>query len=228
LRIGWRHIRGLGEKAREALQQARAEGPFTSIADVVRRAKLSRAEALHLARAGAFEAFEPGRRKAAWEALRAAGDLLPLAPAHSLPFNPMELAGQELIFLDYLATGISVNGHPMQHLRERLDAAGVASSETMNHMHGGERIVVAGLVVARQHPETAKGTVFLLLEDEFGFINVIVPRTLYAQYHEVVKFAPFLVVEGKFEREERVMNVVGRRFRELRTQKIASRSRDFH
>ncbi|HEX6064521.1 MAG TPA: hypothetical protein VFZ04_09900, partial [Longimicrobiales bacterium] len=228
LRIGWRHIRGLGEKAREALQQARAEGPFTSIADVVRRARLNRAEALHLARAGAFEAFEPGRRKAAWEALRAAGDLLPLAPAHTLPFNPMELAGQELIFLDYLATGISVNGHPMQHLRERLDAAGVASSETMNHMRGGERIVVAGLVVARQHPETAKGTVFLLLEDEFGFINVIVPRTLYAQYREVVKFAPFIVVEGKFEREERVMNVIGRRFRELRTQKIVSRSRDFH
>ncbi len=228
LRVGWRHIRGLGEKAREALQQARAEGPFTSIADVVRRAKLNRAEALHLARAGALEAFEPGRRKAAWEALRAAGDLLPLAPAHTLPFNPNELEGQELIFLDYLATGISVNGHPMQHLRERLDGAGVASSESMNHMDGGERIVVAGLVVARQHPETAKGTVFLLLEDEFGFINVIVPRTLYAQYREVVKFAPFLVVEGKFEREERVMNVVGWRFRELRTQKIASRSRDFH
>jgi error-prone DNA polymerase len=228
LRIGWRHIRGLGEKAREALQQARAEGPFTSIADVVRRARLTRAEALHLARAGAFEAFEPGRRKAAWEALRAAGDLLPLAPAHTLPFDPHELEGQELIFLDYLATGISVNGHPMQHLRARLDAAGVAHSETMNHMRGGERIVVAGLVVARQHPETAKGTVFLLLEDEFGFINVIVPRTLYAQYREVVKFAPFLVIEGKFEREERVMNVIGRRFRELRTAKIVTRSRDFH
>jgi error-prone DNA polymerase len=228
LRVGWRHIRGLGEKTREALQQARAEGPFISIADVVRRAKLTRAEALHLARAGAFEAFESGRRKAAWEALRAAGDLLPLAPAHTLPFNPHELEGQELIFLDYLATGISVNGHPMEHLRDRLNDAGVTSSAAMNDMRGGERIVVAGLVVARQHPETAKGTVFLLLEDEFGFINVIVPRTLYAQYREVVKFAPFLVVEGKFEREERVMNVVGRRFRELKTQKIVSRSRDFH
>jgi error-prone DNA polymerase len=218
----------LGEKTREALQAARQEGPFTSIADVVRRAKLNRAEALHLARAGAFEAFEPGRRKAAWEALRAAGDLLPLAPAHTLPFDPRELEGQELIFLDYLATGISVNGHPMQHLRDRLADAGVASSATLQDMRGGERIVVAGLVVARQHPETAKGTVFLLLEDEFGFINVIVPRTLYAQYREVVKFAPFLVVEGKFEREDRVMNVVGRRFRELKTEKIAARSRDFH
>jgi error-prone DNA polymerase len=116
----------------------------------------------------------------------------------------------------------------MQHLRDRLNDAGITSSAGMNDMHGGERIVVAGLVVARQHPETAKGTVFLLLEDEFGFMNVIVPRDLYAKYREVVKFAPFLVVEGKFEREDRVMNVVGRRFGELRTAKIVARSRDFH
>ncbi len=251
LRIGWRHIRGLGEKTRAALQCARADGPFTSIADVIRRAQLTRADALHLARAGAFEAFEPGRRKAAWEALRAAGDLLPLAPAHTLPFNPHELADEELIFLDYLATGISVNGHPMQHMRARLNTAGVTSSEAMQQLRDGERIVVAGLVVARQHPETAKGTVFLLLEDEFGFINVIVPRHMYERYREVVKFAPFLVVEGRFERsrpskpdalraaghsiaeseierEDRVMNVVGKRFRELKARTIVARSRDFH
>src|SRR5690606_25126620 len=80
LRIGWRHIRGLGNKARESLQSAHEQGPFTSIADVVRRAQLSRADAIHLARAGAFKAFEPGRRRAAWEALRVAGDVLPLAP----------------------------------------------------------------------------------------------------------------------------------------------------
>ncbi|HEX9109502.1 MAG TPA: DNA polymerase III subunit alpha, partial [Longimicrobiales bacterium] len=105
LRVGWRHIRGLGEKTREALRTAHEQGPFTSIEDVVRRAGLNRADALHLARAGAFEAFEPGRRKAAWEALRVAGDLLPLAPARTapvapaLPFEPRELEGDELIFL---------------------------------------------------------------------------------------------------------------------------------
>src|SRR5690606_9126376 len=76
LRVGWRHIRGLGEKARERLRVAGQEAPFDSIDDVVRRAGLSRAEALHLARAGAFEAFEPGRHAATWEALRVAGDLL--------------------------------------------------------------------------------------------------------------------------------------------------------
>lgn len=228
LRIGWRHIRGLGEKTREQLQQAREDGPFESIADVVKRANLTRADALHLARAGAFEAFEPGRRKAAWEALRAAGDLLPLAPARMLPFDPMELSGQELVFLDYLATGISVNGHPMQYLRARLSDAGVASSRDMEAYRDGERIVIAGLVVARQHPETAKGTVFLLLEDEFGYMNVIVPKPMYEKYREVVKFSTFLVIEGRFQREDRVLNIVGRRFRELKTAKIIARSRDFH
>ncbi|MGQ0813047.1 MAG: DNA polymerase III subunit alpha [Gemmatimonadota bacterium] len=228
LRVGWRHIRGLGEKTREQLQQAHAEASFTSIADCVRRAKLTRADAIHIARAGAFEAFEPGRRKAAWEALRAAGDMLPLAPAHTLPFDPRELDGEELIFLDYLATGISVNGHPIQYMRERLTAAGVTSSKGMEAMRDGERIVVAGLVVARQHPETAKGTVFLLLEDEFGYINVIVSKPLYEQNREVVRFASFMVIEGKLEREDRVMNIVGKRFRELKTREIAARSRDFH
>ncbi|MBI4545438.1 MAG: error-prone DNA polymerase [Gemmatimonadetes bacterium] len=227
LRIGRRHIRGRGEKAREALQSARAAGPFTSVEDVVRRARLTRADALHLARAGAFEAFEPGRRKAAWAALRAAGDLLPLAPARHLPFDPRELEGEELVFLDYLATGICTHGHPMEHLRERLRAAGVTASQELEQLVDGERVVVAGLVVARQHPETARGTVFVLLEDEFGFINVIVPARTYQRHREVVHFAPFLVVEGSFEREDRAINVVGRRFRELTAREITFQSRDF-
>jgi error-prone DNA polymerase len=242
LRIGWRHIRGLGEKTRKALQQAHQDGPFESIADVVRRASLSRADALHLARAGAFEAFEPGRRRAAWEALRVAGDLLPLAPARVLPFEPRELEGEEMIFLDYLATGISTNGHPMEHLRARLRAAGVCASAELDDVADGGRVCVGGLVVARQHPSTANGTVFVLLEDEFGFLNVIVSRDLYAANREIVKYAPFLLVEGRLEREDRAVSIVGRRFRELRVgqprqgkinyrpqlEKVNYRSRDFH
>jgi error-prone DNA polymerase len=235
LRIGWRHIRGLGEKTRRALQSAHEQGPFTGIGDVVRRAQLTRADALHLARAGAFEAFAPGRRRAAWEALRAIGDILPFAPARTLAFDPAELEGPDRIFLDYLATGICVDGHPLEHMRQRLNALGVMSSAELRDRAGGETVVVAGLVVARQHPATAKGTVFVLLEDEFGYMNVIVPRSLYRANREVVRHAPFLAVEGRFERDEDVMNVVGRRFRELRVRGTLSarepvpfRSRDFH
>ncbi len=228
VRVGWRHIRGLGRSAQQRLRDARAELPFRSVEDVVRRARLSRSEALHLARAGALEAFEPGRRRAAWEALRASGDLLPLAPDPRLPFEPRELEGEETIFLDYLATGISVNGHPMEHLRARLRAAGVSSSGDLPGMADEERVVVAGLVVARQHPETAKGTVFVLLEDESGLINVIVPARLYEKNRETVRFSRFLIVEGRFEREGPVMNVVGFRFRKLGTAELAYRSHDFH
>ncbi|HEX6068207.1 MAG TPA: error-prone DNA polymerase [Longimicrobiaceae bacterium] len=227
MRIGWRHVRGMGERTRERLQGAFAEGPFRSVEDVVRRARLSRAEALHLARAGGFEAFEPGRRRGAWEALRAAGDVLPLAPARRLPFDPQELEGEERIFLDYLATGICTHGHPMEHLRERLRAAGVASVRELDEWEEGASVVVAGLVVARQHPSTAKGTVFLLLEDEFGFINVIVPAKLYQQNRETVKYSPFLLVEGRFEHEGPVKNVVGFRFRQVRVAQLAHQSRDF-
>jgi error-prone DNA polymerase len=227
IRVGWRHIRGLGEKARERLRTAREGGAFRSIEDVTRRAELNRAEALHLARAGALEAFEPGRRAAAWEALRAAGDVLPLAPARRLPFDPEELEGQERIFLDYLATGICVSGHPMEHLRPRLDDAGIASSRALGDYDDGAHAVVSGLVIARQHPATAKGTVFLLLEDEFGYINVVVPAKLYEKNREVVRFSPFIVVEGRFEREESVLNVVGQRFRRLEVEALTHRSRDF-
>jgi error-prone DNA polymerase len=233
LRIGWRHIRGLGERTRQALQSAHEQGRFTSIGDVVRRAQLTRSDALHLARAGAFEAFSPGRRQAAWEALRSIGDVLPLAPARTLAFDARELDGADRIFLDYLATGICVDGHPMEHMRERLRQRGVASSaELLQHAHG-ERIVISGLVVARQHPATAKGTVFVLLEDEFGYMNVIVPRALYRENREVVRHAPFMAVEGRLERDGAVVNIVGRRFRELRlgarpAQPSHFRSRDFH
>ena len=227
LRIGWRFIRGMGERARTALQSAYADRPFDSVGDVIARAELGRAEALHLARAGAFEAWEPGRRRAAWEALRIAGDTLPLAPAHHAPFSLQEPQQDELIFLDYLATGICTHGHPVQHLRERLRAAGVTDSRAVDKCRSGSPVTVAGLVVIRQRPQSAKGTVFLLLEDEYGFINIVVPRPVADAYREAVWFAPFVAAEGKFERDGAVVNVIARRFHRLEMREVAFHSRNF-
>ena len=201
--------------------------PFTSIEDVVLRAKLRKADALHLARAGAFAAWEPDRRRAAWEALRACGDTLPLAPATREMHSPRALTPTELVYLDYFATGVSINGHPMQHVREKLRRAGVVDSNGMRTMKGGEPIVVAGLVTIRQRPASAKGTIFLLLEDEWGFINVVVPNFLVEENSEVVKFATFVVVQGRFERDGNVLNVVGKRFRELDVKRLEHRARSF-
>ncbi len=228
LRIGWRHIRGVGERTLGRLCAAQACSPFTSIADVVTRVKLTRAESLQFARAAAFGAWEPDRRRAGWEALRVVGDNLPLAPAHRFPYDPRELDERELIFLDYQATGICVTGHPMEHLRGRLRKAGVMGSCDMQGLRDGQRVVVAGLVTVRQRPESAKGTIFILLEDEWGFINVIVSPKLLDRYGDIVKFARFIVVEGQFERDGGVTNVVGRRFKELDVGRLVYGSHDFH
>lgn len=228
LRIGWRHIRGIGTRALESLCAAHASGPFEGIEDLVRRAGLARAEALALAQSDAFAAWEPDRRRAAWEALRAVGDTLPLAPATPLVHDPRPLEHAEIIALDYATVGISLTGHPMEELRPRLRAAGALDSRELAHHRNGGEVMVGGLVTIRQQPQTAKGTIFLLLEDEHGFINVVVPQRLVEENSEVVRFATFVLVRGRLEREGGVINVVGRRFRELETRPLVHSSRSFH
>jgi error-prone DNA polymerase len=235
LRIGWRHVRGMGERTLERLRAAHAAGPFQSVEDVVRRAALTRFEALALARGGAFGAWEPDRRHAAWEALRVVDDRLPLAPAPSgigeqrarRRYRPRPVSRDELIYLDYFATGMSLNGHPMERARERLNRGGALDSKALRELRGGEQVIVGGLVTIRQRPQTANGTIFLLLEDEHGFINVVVPSWLVEPNREVVKFATFVLVQGRFEREGEVMNVVGRRFKELPMRRIQYATRSF-
>jgi error-prone DNA polymerase len=160
--------------------------------------------------------------------MRAVGDSLPLAPARRTSYNPRALTRDELIFLDYFSVGISVSGHPMEHLREKLRAAGALDSRELEQLEGGERIVTAGLVTIRQQPQSAKGTVFLLMEDEFGFINVIVSKKMVEKYSEVVKFSAFVVVQGRFERDGGVRNVIGQKFSELEVKQLIHASRDFH
>ncbi|HYN80519.1 MAG TPA: error-prone DNA polymerase [Gemmatimonadaceae bacterium] len=267
LRIGWRHVRGLGEKTLDALRLARGgkaaigvgssigksrsrrarkaetletltalsidgsasipDRPFTSIEDVVLRAKLRRNDVLYLARAGAFAAWEPDRRRAGWEALRAVGDSLPLAPTRHDMHEPRKLSETELIYEDYFATGMSISGHPMQHMRERLRRSGVVDSEGLKKLRGGEKILVAGLVTIRQRPASANGTIFLLLEDEWGFINIVVPSFLVEKNSEVVKFATFIVVKGRFEKDGNVLNVIGEKFKELNVRPLEHTARSF-
>jgi error-prone DNA polymerase len=229
LRIGWSHVNGIADKVVDALKAARAESPFASIADVVRRGRLNRGEALALARSGAFGAWAADRRHAAWEALRATGDVLPLAPASTALHDPEPLARERRILIDYRAMGLSLEGHPMELVRERLQRGGAIDSRDLERLEDGRTIAIGGLVTVRQRPETAGGTIFLLLEDEYGFINVVVSKKLVDEYAEVVKHAPFILVQGRLEKDGAVINVVGRRFRALDVGgKVFHRSRDFH
>jgi error-prone DNA polymerase len=215
MRIGWRFVRGIGDKVIDALRAARERGPFASIADVVERAKLTRADVLAFAQAGAFEAWAPDRRRAAWEALRACGDVLPLAPAPVTSHDPVPINREQLVFLDYHAVGMSIYGHPMESVRERLARGGAIDSTQLEHMPNGRLVTVGGLVTVRQRPATAGGTIFLLLEDEHGYMNIIVPQPLVAPNEEVVKRSLFVLVQGRVENDGAAISVVGRRFKEL-------------
>ncbi|MEP6622131.1 MAG: error-prone DNA polymerase [bacterium] len=236
LRIGWRFIRDIGTPVLDRLIAARAAAPFTSIVDVVRRGALTRRDAAACARAGVFAVWQPDRRRAAWEALRIAGDVLPLAPARTehdvddaSAFAPRGLNKTETIVLDYRTLGLSIEGHPMEQLRPWCKRMGVLDTATALLAPDRTMVVVAGLVVVRQRPQTAKGTVFLLLEDEFGSINVIVSRTIDEQHRELVRHTKFLAVYGRAERSGPLVNVIAQKFKVLDelTERLAHRSHDF-
>lgn len=227
LRIGWRVIRGTGTELLARIAAARGEAPFASVADVVRRCALARAEAMAFARAGAFAAWTPDRRQAAWEALRTVGDVLPLAPVRDVFHDPPPLDHDRAVLLDYHMTGLSLQGHPMDALRPRLQRGGAVTSRDLERLRPGQIIAVGGLVTIRQRPSTAGGTIFLLLEDEHGVINVIVSPKLVVAQEEIVKRAPFVLVQGKLENDGAVINVVAKRLKALEAQFAGERSRDF-
>ena len=227
LRIGWRFVRSIGDKVIDALKAAYAERPFSSIADVVERGKLNRAEVLAFAQAGAFAHWAADRRHAAWEGLRATGDILPLAPATVSYHDPVPINRDQLVFLDYHAVGMSIYGHPMSSVREKLKSGGAIDSRELEQMPDKRLVTLGGLATVRQRPSTAGGTIFLLLEEEWGFVNVVVPQKLVEPYEEVVKRAPFVLVQGRVENDGAAISIVGQRFKELEVGALTHRAHEF-
>ncbi len=227
LRIGWRFIRGLGTKGLTALQMARAQQPFASIEDVIRRTRMERSNAMALARGGAFAAWEPDPRRASWIALRASGDTLPLAPAREAVIIPRPMSRKARVLLDYFSTGLCLDGHPMEAFRRKFTRLGIESSESLQQVRHGETVLVSGLVIARQRPQTAKGTVFLLLEDEFGHVNVIVPVSVTGDDREAVRYAIIILALGRVERDGGLTQVIATRYRAVKAEGFGHRSRDF-
>src|SRR6478735_152493 len=228
VRLGLRSVRGLGATARDRLEQALAQGPFTSIDDVVRRSGLDQRGLRHLAEAGAFDALLPQepdvrqRRAALWTLLDAArGDAGPLAPrrrvAEHASIAPVPaMTRVELTEADYRMTGISLTGHPMSHVRSILEPSGVRSArDLLKNGRDGERIATAGLVICRQRPGTAKGFVFLTLEDETGLVNVVVTPPRFEKQALLISRTPLLLVRGVLQVEQNVVNVRAKQFRAL-------------
>jgi error-prone DNA polymerase len=246
VRLGVRSVRGLGATARDKLEQALADRPFTSIEDVVQRAGLDRRGLRHLAEAGALDGLLPHepdlrkRRAALWAVLEAArGDAGPLAPRRasndasgSSTAAPLPaMTRVELTEADYRMTGISLAGHPMSHVRGVLTPNGVRSAgDLLRHGRDGETVATAGLVICRQRPGTAKGFVFLTLEDETGLINVVVTPKRFERQALLISRTPLLLVRGVLQVEQKVVNVRAAQFRALEAAVGAefAQRHDFH
>jgi error-prone DNA polymerase len=171
LRLGLRYLHGLGEAGRARLLAARQSRPFADLADFCRRAKLPRGLIADMIRAGAFDSISPERRGLLWTlgGLQYEEEALIEAPdAHAeLP----ALSEREAMTWDYELLGVSPGDHPMRLLRERVKAKGALSAAELEQQPAGKIVIVTGLVVVRQAPPTAKGHLFISLEDETGLIN---------------------------------------------------------
>ncbi|MBC7561627.1 MAG: PHP domain-containing protein [Gemmatimonadaceae bacterium] len=238
VRLGVRSVRGLGAAARGKLEAALTEGPFSDVGDVVRRTKLDRRALRLLAESGAFDdmfAHEPlatRRRRALWEVLAAVrGDAGPLAPSVILPDASLpRMSMSELTEADYRVTGISLNGHPMRHLRPLLQPNGVRTARDLQvNGRDTEQVAIAGLVICRQRPGTAKGFVFLSIEDETGIVNVVVTPQRFERDALKISTSPLLLVRGTLQVESNVVTLRGRLFVPLDAQLGAEhvRSHDF-
>src|SRR5829696_4852285 len=219
VRVGLGYIKGLGEEPAKSLVGERGErGPFRGVGDLAQRAPLDRPGLEALVASGACDVFGWPRRQLLWRLGLAprsvsAGDggaarqlALPLGPTSEIPELP-EQTSWERMLADYRTTSMSIGVHPLELLRPHLPAE-VATSADLEHLEHRSRVAIAGLVVARQRPATANGVVFMLLEDEHGQMNLIVPLEVYERFRPLVRGEPLLLARGRFERFERNRNLI--------------------
>jgi len=201
------------------------------VEDVMRRSGLGPPDLRVLAEAGAFETLWPGRRQALWELLRQArGDAGPLARRARETAAPVrEMTALERVAADYRCVGLSPEGHPLEFLRPKLERQGVLTAEGLRSRRSGDEVRVAGLAICRQRPGTAKGVMFVTLEDETGFSNFVVMPHVREALGDTLR-APLLLLEGVVENEQGVVNVLARRAEQLDLNGDLgpSRSRDYH
>jgi error-prone DNA polymerase len=223
VRVGLGFIRDWSEETATAVVTERARrGPFRSVGDFVRRAPptLKRNAIEHLVWVGGCDAFGLTRRELLWQVglwlppeAEQGGEArgrrqLELALDH--PFERLRfggLAADERLLAEYAVLGFAASGHPLELLRDVLPP-GVVQSDALPRLEHGARVEVAGLVVARQRPETAKGFVFVLLEDVAGMVNVIVRPDVYVEHRTAIRGEPLLWVRGKLAKDDGTVNVL--------------------
>ena len=237
IRLGLRYVAGMRDEAGKTIAlAARHAGPgprFKSLDDLVNRTGVRRAELVTLADIGALNSFGYDRRSALWQAEQAArpsGELFEDDPSPeplaSSPLRPM--TESERIVADYAGTGLTVGRHPMALRRDELATRGVSRAIDLRTARQGRRVRVAGMVITRQRPGTAKGFVFLTLEDETGIANIIVRPDLFIRDRLVITDEPFLLVDGVLQNQDGVTSVRAERITGLHAGVVQNLEFDAH
>ncbi len=224
VRVGLRYVKGLSETAaREVEGERRRDGEFRSLFDFLERTRLKREAVENLIACGAFDGFGLERRELLWQlgllyrsgGRNAAERQLALAlPTEQDMVALKPMTDWDRMAADYAVLGLAPNHHPMAFLRPRLHE-GIVASRMLESLPDGTPVEVAGLVVCRQRPGTAKGFVFLVLEDEFGLVNVVVKPALHERQRSLVRTEPFVIVQGELQRRDGTVNVIAERFAPL-------------
>jgi error-prone DNA polymerase len=231
IRMGLRYARGLREDTGRRIGQAGAVRRFVSIDDLVTRAGLRPEEGRRLAEIGALAPLGGDRRTALWQAERAGRPAGPLlsdgdAPGEGSPLAAMTLA--ERVGADYDGTGLTIGPHPMALVRASLATRGVARAADLPRGRAGRRVRVAGAVITRQRPGTAKGFVFLSIEDETGIANIIVNPDVFAAYKRTIVDEPYLLIEGVLQNQDGAVSIKADRVEALAHAGPEAASHDFH
>jgi error-prone DNA polymerase len=231
VRLGLRMVRNLPAETAERIARARNVAAFIDIADLKRRAELSVDELKALAAADALQSLAGHRREAYWKAIGVEDDAhifeAPIETAQASLFTPTE--GSDIVE-DYRSTGLTLRRHPVALLRQRLKDVKAISAADIQNTPSGRLIRAAGIVTCRQHPSTAKGTTFVTLEDETGYVNVIVWAGVAERCRKALVLSRFMIVFGKIERQGRVVHLIAERLVDEThlLGELATSSRDFH
>jgi error-prone DNA polymerase len=221
----------LSSSAGQTVVQARQGGPFHSYGDFVARTRLTAAILSRLAAADAFGSLGLARRPALWQSLAETPDLPLLASLPDEPPPPLpRLSPSDTVFLDYRSQGLSLRGHPLAALRESLAALNVVPAAMLKELEANRPYQVAGLVLMRQRPSTAKGITFMTLEDETGTTNLIIRPQVWERFRRIGRQARALVATGMLQRQEGVVHLIVTGLQDLTDQlpDLGHLSRDFH
>ncbi len=219
LRLGFMYVRGLGEKAISRIVAEREQSPYLSLEDFHLRTRMERKLAENLVLAGAFDSSGCPRRQLLWQLAileKKAPGGLPLE-FKNISVSLPDFTQLEEMKVDYEVQGLSTKYHPMQVMRPEIAGDGLLRSSEIAQLPTNTPVRIAGYVIIRQRPATAKGFAFITLEDEDGIVNIVVRPDVYEKHRQVFKLEPLIVVAGEVQQRDSNLNIIARSLVPLRS-----------